>query len=113
MLRFSFWLNFIMQLLIYKYKKENLKIPSENEEIIIFFLNAQSGDEANLYSCCCFKHGHFKSKCHKLHNFQLLLVSVQSTAQKSFRIFLETGIILGGAKFSSHDSGSHFLKVDF
>ena len=32
-LKFYFWLNFIyhkMQLLIYEYKKENSKIPSEN-----------------------------------------------------------------------------------
>ena len=24
----------------------------------------KSGDEANLYSCCCLKHGYFKPKCH-------------------------------------------------
>ena len=37
-----------------------------------------------------------------------MLVSVQRTAQTSFRIFLQTRIIVDGAKFSSHDSGSHF-----
>ena len=32
------------------------------------------GDEANLYSCYCSKHGHSKSKCHNLHNIQLFFL---------------------------------------
>ena len=43
-------------------------------------------------------------KCHNLHNFQLILVPVQRTAKTGFRIFLQT---IDGAKFSSHDGGSH------
>ena len=43
-----------------------------------------------------------------LHNFQLISVSVQSTAQMSFKIFLQTRITVDGVKFSSHNSGSHF-----
>ena len=39
---------------------------------------------------------------------RVILVSVQRTAQTSFRTFLQTRIIVDGAKFSSHDSGSHF-----
>ena len=44
---------------------------------------------------------------------ELLLVSVQRTAQTSFRIFLQTRIIMimvdgAGAKFNSHESGGHF-----
>ena len=63
-----------MWLLIYKDKKQNSKIRTENEEIInIFVKHAESGnvDEANLYSSCCLKHGYFKpiypTKCHNLH----------------------------------------------
>ena len=38
----------------------------------------------------------------------------QITAQvTSFRIFLQTRIMVDGAKFSSHESGGPFLKVDF
>ena len=71
------------------------------------------GDEADLYSCRCLKHGYSKPKCHNLYNFQLIFVSVQRTAQTSFRIFLQTRIMVDGAKFHSHDIGGHFLKVDF
>ena len=28
----------------------------------IFVKDAVSGDEANLYSCCCLKHGYFRPK---------------------------------------------------
>ena len=38
----------------------------------------------------------------------LIFVSVQRTAQTSFRIFLQTRIMVDGAKFYSHDSGGHF-----
>ena len=54
------------------------------------------------------KYGYFKPKCHNLHNLQFILVSVQSTAQTSFRIFLQAKMIVDGAKFSSHDVGNHF-----
>ena len=40
-------------------------------------------------------------------------VSVQITAQTSIRIFLPTRIMVDGAKFNSHDSGSHFKKLTF
>ena len=92
-----------IQLLIYKYIKKNSKIPSENEEIINFFFLKT----CIKCSCCCLKHGYFKSKCHNLHNFYSILVSVQRAAQTSFRIFLQTIIKVDGAKFSSHDSGNH------
>ena len=55
-----------------------------------------------------FKHGYSKPKCHNLHNVQLIFVSVQRTAQTSFRIFLQTRKMVDGAKFNSHDSGGHF-----
>ena len=45
---------------------------------------------------------------YNLHNVQLIFVSVQRTVQTSFRIFLQTRIIVDGAKFNSHDSGGHF-----
>ena len=65
-----------------------------------------------MYSCCWLEpgleHGYSKPKCHNLHNVQLFFVSVQRTAQTSFRIFLQTRIMVDGAKFNSHDSGSHF-----
>ena len=67
-----------------------------------------SGGEANLYSCCCLKHGNFKPKCNNFHNVQLIYVSVQRTAQTSSRSFLLTRIIVDGAKFNSHDSGGLF-----
>ena len=95
-------------MLIYKYKKKNSKFLSKSEEIINFVKHALSGDEANLYSCCCLKHGYSKPKCHNLHNVQLIFGSVQRTAQTGFRIFLHTRIMVDGNKFSSHDSGGHF-----
>ena len=45
--------------------------------------HAQSGDEANLCSCCCLRHGFFAPKYDNLYDFQLILVSVQRTAQIS------------------------------
>ena len=58
---------------------------------------------------CCLKHGYSRPECHNLHiHVQLIPVSVQRTAQTSFRIFLQTRIMVDGAKFNSHDSGGHF-----
>ena len=45
--------------------------------------------------------------------FQLIFVSVQRTAQTSFEIFLQTRIMVDGAKFNRYDSGSHFKKWTF
>ena len=61
-----------------------------------------------MYSCCCLKHGYSNSKCHNLHDVQLIFVSVQRTAQTSFRIFLQIKVMVDGAKFNSHDNGGHF-----
>ena len=61
-------------------------------------------------SCDPLKHGYSKTKCHNLHNVQLIFVSVQITAQISFRICLRTRIMVDGAKINSHDSGGHFYK---
>ena len=90
-------------LLIYKYQIKNSKIPSESEEIInscsawekwgfcfvLFCLFVCLFVCFSFYSCCCLKHGHSEPKCHNLHNVQLIFVSVQRTAQTSFRIFLQ------------------------
>ena len=66
-----------------------------------------------MYSCCCLKHGYSNLiGCRNLHYVQLVFISVQRTAQTSFRIFLQTRIEVDGAKFNSHDSGGQFLKVD-
>ena len=55
------------------------------------------------------KRGYSKPKSHKfLQNVQLFFVPVEWSAQKSFRILLETRIMVDSAKFNSHDSGSHF-----
>ena len=64
--------------------------------------------EAILYSCCSLKHGYSKPKCHNLHNVKLIFASVKKTAQTSIRIFLQTKIMMDGAKFNSHNSGGHF-----
>ena len=82
------------------------------------FKHARTGDEANLYSCYFTKHGYSKTKCHNLFNFQVFFfffffVSVQRTAQKSFRIFPQTRIMVDGAKFNSHDNGGQFQKSTF
>ena len=50
-----------------------------------------------------------KPKCHNLHNVELIFESVQRTAQTSFRIFLQTRLMMDGVKFNSHDSGGHFF----
>ena len=58
------------------------------------------------------KHRYSKPKCHNLHNVQLNFVSVQRTAQTSFRNFLQSRIMVDGdkkkKKINSHDSGGHF-----
>ena len=39
---------------------------------------------------------------------QLIFASVQRTAQTSFRLFLQTSLMVAnGAKFNSHNSGVH------
>ena len=63
-----------------------------------------------MYLCCCLKQGYSKPKCHKLQNVQLSFVSVQRTAQTSFKIFLQTKIIVAGAKFNNHDSAGCHMK---
>ena len=40
--------------------------------------------------------------------FSYFLVSIQRTAQTSFKIFPQTRIIVDGPKFNSHDSSGHF-----
>ena len=52
-------------------------------------------------------------KYHNLHNVQLICVFVQRTAQTSFRIFLQTRIMVDGAKFYRHDIDPHFKKSIF
>ena len=63
-------------------KRKLQKFQSGNEESFFFLKHAQSRDKANLYTCWCLKHGYFKPKCHNLHDFQVILVSDQRTAQK-------------------------------
>ena len=48
----------------------------------ILVKHALGENEANLYLCCCLKHGYFKPKCHNLHNFQLIIGSAQKNLQK-------------------------------
>ena len=86
-LKCSFWLNFYLSckkwLLIYKYKKKKFKNSFWKWRNHQFWLSLHiSRDEANLYSYCCLKHGCSKTKCHNLHNVQLMFLSVQRTANK-------------------------------
>ena len=85
-------------MLIYKYKQKKSKVPPKVKKSLIFVKHTQSGDEANLYSCCCLKHGYFKPKCHNLHIVKLIFVSVQRAVQISFRIFLQTRLMVDGVK---------------
>ena len=66
-----------------------------------------------MYSCCGLKHGYSKPKCHTLYSIQLIFLSIQRTAQTSFRIFLQTRIMVDGAKFKSYDKGGHFYMYTF
>ena len=91
---FFSWLNFIYHVKIDCYythivhtKRKIQKFLLKVKKSSIFVKHAQSGDEANLYSCCCLKHGYSTPKCHNLHNAQLMFVPVQRIAQTSFRIF--------------------------
>ena len=43
----------------------------------------------------------------------LIYLSVQRTAKTCFIIFLQTRIIVDGAKNNGHDSGGHFFKYIF
>ena len=54
-----------------------------------------------------------KPKCRNLHNVQLVFVSVKKQKQRSIIIFIQTRIMVDGAKFNIHDSGSHFKKSTF
>ena len=109
-----FWLNFIVHVKIDCYftntKRKIPKFPLKVKKLSIFVKHASNRDEANLYSCCCLKHGYSKPKCNNLYNVQLIYVSVPRTAQTSFRIFLQTRIIVDGVKFNSHDSDSAIFK---
>ena len=94
-------------------KRANKQTNKQNRQFLLkvkksssFVKHTLSGDEDNLYLCCCLKHGYSKPKCQNLHNVQLLFVSVQRTAQISFRIFFKTRIMVDGAKFDRHDSDS-------
>ena len=48
--------------------------------------------------CYCSKHGFSKTECHDLQNVQFFCVYVQKTAQTSFRIFLQTRILMEGGQ---------------
>ena len=89
-----------------RYKKKNSRIFSESEEIINFDKHAQIGDEANYFPCWYLKHSNQISQFAHL-------VSVQRIQQKSSRNVLQTRIMVAGAKFNSHDSGSYFKKTTF
>ena len=61
--------------------------------------------------CCCLKHEYFKPKCHNLYSFKFILVTVQELHKPASNIFLQNRkkkIKVDGAKFSNHDSSSHF-----
>ena len=54
-----------------------------------------------------------KPKCHNLHKYSpITVVSVQRSAQTSFRILLWTRTMVAGVKFNKHDLAV-ILKVDF
>ena len=59
------------------------------------------------------KHGYSKPKCHNLQDVQLIFVSVPKNCTNKLQNFLQTRIMVDGAKFNSHDSGSHFKKSTF
>ena len=65
------WISFIKKNLVAylhtKRKKILLRVTPS-----IFVKHAQSGDEANLSSCCCLKYLYSKLKCHNLHKVQLI-----------------------------------------
>ena len=74
----------------------------------IFVKHAQSGDEANLHSLIVENMVILHQNVIVYIMLSYFLVSVQRTAQTSLRIFLQTSIMVDGAKFNSHDSGGHF-----
>ena len=88
-------------------KRKIQKFLLKEKKSPIFVKHALSRDEVYLYLCCCLKHSYFKPKLHNILNVQLIFVSVQRIAQRSFRIFLQIRIMADGAKFNSHDSGGH------
>ena len=94
--------------LIYEYKWKIQKFPLKMEESSFFVKRALNGDEANLYSCCCLKHAYSKPKCYNLYDIQLIFVYVVRTAKTSFRIILQTRMMVDDVKFNSHDNDSHF-----
>ena len=53
-------------------KRKKSEIPLTVKKSSVFVKHAWSGDEVNMYSCCCLKHGYSKPKCHNLHNVRLI-----------------------------------------
>ena len=110
------WLNFIYHIkkwlqINYKCKKQPQKFHLKVKKSSIVVKHAYSGDEIDLYSCCCLKHLWSQQKCHNLHNvLNVIFAFVQRTVQASLRIFLQIKVIVDGVKFNSHDSGSHIQK---
>ena len=81
----------------------------------IFLLSMHKVAMSQCLLMLLFKTCYSKSKYHNLHNVQLTFVSVQRTAQTSFRIFLHTRIIVDDANSTvmkiSAILRSRFLKA--
>ena len=74
-------------MLFHIHKEENSKNSSEIEGIINFCKACPKGDEDNLNSCYCLKHGYSKSKFRNLH--KIVFVFFQRTAQTEWSSRLE------------------------
>ena len=59
-----------------------------------------------LYSCCSFKHGYSIPELERPY-VQLTFVSVQRTAQTSYRMFPKTRIMVDDVKFNGHSRQWH------
>ena len=118
--KFSFRLNFIYHVTIdclFTNTKRKMQIFLLKGKKLIFvkYMYAQclDGVKANLYSCCCLKHGYSKPKCHNLHNVLLIFASVQRSTQTSFRIFLQSRKNGGWCQIQQPWQWRPFFKVDF
>ena len=87
----NFWMNWFTELLIHKYKKKNIKIPSKREKIIIYNACIKLGWG---YFVLLFKTWYFYPVNQNVIMFSYFVYSVQITTQKSFKIFFPTRSVL-------------------
>ena len=94
-------------------KKKHSKIPSKSEKSLILLSMHKVGMGPISIHVSVQNMLILNQKVIFYIMFSYLFVSVQRTEQRSFKIFLQTRIMVVGAKLNSQDSGTNFWKYTF